>query len=461
MVAVLASLFFVTADPLDMPRAEAFLAKDGRRMWLEDRYDRLDLWTSRAVLGCWRDDDGRVFTLAKLAVAPPYANMDGVQTRVEYTASCAPLRKKDEKGRRAAVANLAPFDLDVEARSPRQMPRGMKDVEYWQGTNRTAIVCSFLPERSDVWYFASWELADADDFAERMGVFEDKFLAGEWRKGDLWLGGGAMPEGEREQLRADVHNSVTNYATWRWTDAKNFTIIDGLQDHRDFIASLTNELPRMSALYAETVPTPIDGSNTLCVARIYRDRAEYLAAVDEDMEWSAAYWSPIRRELVAYLPDGGEAELMRTIRHEAFHQYLSYACSMIPVSPWLNEGYAQYFEDMDSLDWGRRIAATPDDIERIAQGLPRLMLMDYDEFYGGDDTERHVKYRLAWSIAAFIEKGAPKVRFDPFAKLKDDYIKALLDTHDMRKATTAALLGDKDKTKLFVAEWVKFWQSAR
>ena len=444
-----------------MPRAEAFLAKDGERMWLEDRYDRLDLWTSRAVLGCWRDDDGRVFTLATLAVAPPYANIDGVQTRVEYTASCAPLRKKDEKGRRAAVANLAPFDIDVEARSPRQVPRGMKDVEYWQGTNRTAIVCAFLPEKSDIWYFASWELADADDFAERMDVFEDKFLADEWRNCGLWLGGGEMPDGEREQLRADVHNSVTNYATWRWTDARNFSIIDDLADNRKFVESLTNELPRMSALYAKTMPTPLDGSNTLCVARIYRDRNEYLSAVEEGLEWSAAYWSPRRRELVAHLPDGDEAELMRTIRHEAFHQYLSYACSMIPASPWLNEGYAQYFEDTESMAWGRGIAATQDDIERVSASLPGIMMMDYDEFYAGDDVERRVKYRLAWSLAVFLERGAPNVRFEPFKSLKDDYVKALLKTHDMRQATIAALLGDRDKTRLFVSEWVKFWQGAR
>ena len=134
---------------------------------------------------------------------------------------------------------------------------------------------------------------------------------------------------------------------------------------------------------------------------------------------------------------------------------------MVPASPWLNEGYAEYFEDMNSLDWGRGIAATPDDIERVSASLPGVMMMDYDEFYAGDDVERHVKYRLAWSLAVFLERGAPKVRFNPFKSLKDDYVKALLKTHDMRKATITALLGDQDKTNLFVSEWVKFWQAAR
>ena len=72
MLLLAASLFFVDPEPLDMPRAEAYLVteEDGRYR-LEDRYDRTDLWTSRAVLGCWSDSDGRVFTLAKLDVAPP------------------------------------------------------------------------------------------------------------------------------------------------------------------------------------------------------------------------------------------------------------------------------------------------------------------------------------------------------------------------------------------------------
>ena len=97
------------------------------------------------------------------------------------------------------------------------------------------------------------------------------------------------------------------------------------------------------------------------------------------------------------------------------------------------------------------------DFEALAAMLPSVMAMDYETFYAGTDLERRLKYRIAWSIAYFIENGAPKVRFQPFKNLKADYVKALLKTHDMRQATIAALLGDEDKTKLFVREWVKFW----
>jgi hypothetical protein len=82
--------------------------------------------------------------------------------------------------------------------------------------------------------------------------------------------------------------------------------------------------------------------------------------------------------------------------------------------------------------------------------------MDYDAFYAGDIKEKRLKYRLAWSIAYFIEKGAPLVRFKPFKDLKRDYMKALLEKRNMHEATKAALKND-DFIALFVDEWRKFW----
>ena len=258
---------------------------------------------------------------------------------------------------------------------------------------------------------------------------------------------------ERDLLRRDLRHSVAAYESWHMTDADEFSVIDCLPA-RGFVTSLTNDLRIMRTKYAETVPSPINVSNTLSVARIYSNREDYLEAAGDDMQWSAAYWNPGRRELVAYLPVQGEQQLLRTIRHEAFHQYLSYACSMMSAAPWFNEGYAQYFEDVDDADW--RIAVTAEDLNRLEDMLLPLVLMDYSQFYDGTDAERRLKYRLAWSIAFFIENGAPKVRFRPFENLKKDYIETLLKTRDMRKATGAAF-GSVDKFKNFVSEWKKFW----
>ena len=352
MLCLLASLFFAEPAPLDMPRAEAYLVRENGEMRLEDRYDRLDLWTSQAVIGRWNDADGRVFTLARLDFAPPAVGAHETETRTDYVAGRVRIDKRKLKKLRPAIAALSPVELPEKSMPPRQLSRGFDDIDYWHGTNRNAIVCAFLPEKSDSWFLAVWELAVGDEQDEMVKLFTDGFLEGEWRRRYGKIPGRPAAAGERELLRADARHSVAAYDNWRCTDAEEFSVLDELPLGGAFITALTNDLSRMRRLYAETIPTPLDGSNVLCVARIYAERESYIAAAGEEMAWSAAYWNPLRRELVAYLPQSGSEGLVQTIRHEAFHQYLSYAASMIPASPWFNEGYAQYFERDDGGDWG-------------------------------------------------------------------------------------------------------------
>ena len=460
MLLLAASLWFTNPAPLNMPRAEAYLVREREVRRLEDRFNTLDLWTSRAVLGRWEDDDGRVFTVSRLDVLAPKFG-EKTETREKYYASAATIdAKKDLDLRDWAIALLSPVAKADEPERPHQKIRGLKETLYFQGTNESAIVAAFLPEKSKAWYLASWELAEGDDFDYSRELFERDFL-GKWRAiVEKELRSEREPEkppkaaGERELLRADARHSVTNYAGWHTTDADEFTILDHLPSSSKFTSALTNDLKRMRAAYAATVPSPLDGSNVLCVARIFSDRDEYLDAIGENMQWSAAYWCPSRREIVAYLPEKGGGELIQTLRHEAFHQYLSYATSMIPASPWFNEGYAQYFEEgPDGPSF-----VDPADLEALAPELPALMAMDHDEFYAGTDAERRLKYRLALTIAYFLERGAPKIRFQPFKNLKRDYVEALLKTRDMHQAT-AAVFADEGRLELFVKEWKKFWKN--
>jgi hypothetical protein len=470
MILLAASLFFTNPSPMEMPRAQAYLVKEKGVYRLEDRYDKTDLWISRTVDGSWRDDDGREFLVASLVEAVPPIAKDKPVTRSDYVADAVTIGKKDFNALFSAVDMLSPVPPAEEFTRPHQTPRGYKEVRYYQGTNESAIVCAYLPENSERWSFAAWTLADGDDFAERLKTFEDEFLAKERtdlderressaapEKGDSCRSKKAPPPGERELLRADARHSVALYDAWRVTDGDEFTVLDDIGSAHSFTVSVTNDLKRMRAAYAATVPSPIDGSNVLCVARIFASREEYLDALEandhDDMEWSAAYWSPKRRELVAYLPPDGSEKLLETIRHEAFHQYLSYATSMIPTSPWFNEGYAQYFEKgPDGPDF-----VDSADLVAFAELLTAVMAMDYDEFYAGTDRERQLKYRLALSIAVFLEKGASEVRFEPFKDVKRDYVDALIKTKDMRKATAAAFK-TVDNMKLFVSEWTNYWK---
>ncbi len=481
MILFAASLFFAYPAPVDMPRAEAFFVKDGSSLRLEDRYRPDDLWVSRAVLGRWEDDDGRFFTLSRLDVAPPKFT-DSALTRSAYTKEEVIIDPKDDlELRDQAIARLSCVAPATEGLRPRQEIKGFKDVLYFEGTNETAIVCAFRREHGRVWYLATWELAPGDEHDWAREIFEKDFL-GNWsgllasnlrseaeeeskdRPRKLKTSRAAQyaaqfdgPLAERALLRFDAAHAVTNYPSWHVTEAETFSVLDDLPASSDLIVSVTNELDTIRRRYAEVMPSPVDSSNVLAVARIYSDRLDYLAAAGEDMAWSAAFWSPLRRELVACLPQDGSAEILRTLRHEAFHQYFSYATSMISSSPWINEGYAQYFEDENSLDWRAGSSpVTPTDLERWAKAIPAILGMDYEQFYAGTGEERRIKYRIAWSIAVFIEKGAPLVRFEPFKDLKRDYIAALLKTKDMREATVAAF-GSSSRLKDFIAEWLKFW----
>ena len=468
MILLAASLFFANPSPMEMPKAAAYLVKEDGKRRLEDRFDKTDLWISRSVDGLWVDDEGREFMLATLGVAAPPIVDDAAVTREDYVASCVTFDKKDDDELFVSVDKLSPIAPTAEFFRPRQMSRGYKDIRYYQGTNETAIVCAFLLLKQEKWRLATWTLVDGDVYDDCVKTFEKEFLEarGAWPKG--WDAdaapakktrgkGDAAKLGERELLRADARHSVALYDNWRVTDGDEFTVLDDIQNSHAFTVALTNDLKRMRAAYAKIMPSPIDGSNVLAVARIFASRLEYVDALGQndhdDMEWSAAYWSPQRRELVAYLPPDGSEKLVETIRHEAFHQYFSYATSMIAASPWINEGYAQYFEEGPDGP----AFVDPTDLEQYAEMLPAVLAMGYDEFYSGTDQERRMKYRLALTIAYFLEKGAADVRFEPFKDVKRDYIASLLETKDMLVATNAAFK-NKDTLDLFVREWTKFWK---
>lgn len=462
MLLLAASLFITTPAPLDLPRASAYLVSGTGVPRLEDRYDIGDLWTSQTVEGRWMDDDGRIFLLATADAKVPTGL--GRLPRMSYERTKKPIKVRDLGAVRAALAPLAPFTLPELPSRPHVYPRGYDDIDYWHGTNTSAIVCAYLPENTDVWRLAIWELVEGDDFAERLKTFEDDFLGIEAK--NLAFTGLGRAKSERELLRRDARHSVANYDGWHVTDGDTFVVLDDLAT-RNLTVAFTNDLVRLQKRFVETIPGYLDGTNTLSVARIYATREEYLDALAlsglTNMSWSAAYWCPQRRELVAHADawSGDYPALLKTLRHEAFHQYLSYATAMLETSPWLNEGYAQYFEEEESRDWkltpGFR-CPTAEELESYAALLPSLFATDYESFYSGTDDERRLKYRLAWSIAVFLEEGAPKLRFRPFAKLKSDYIKALIDNRDPRVATVLAFK-TREKVEQFVGAWLAYWKS--
>ena len=181
MLLVALSLFFTDPAPLDMPRAEAYLVREDGVSRLEDRFNRLDLWMSQALIGRWTDEKDRTFLLSALDTCPPSVSRSDTLTRTEYESRKVPMKRVRANADfpaafKDAITILAPCAVADKPRSPRQLPRGYKEVYYWQHpTNYSDIVCTFLPEKTNTWFLASWHLAEGDDYPTQMAALKISF----------------------------------------------------------------------------------------------------------------------------------------------------------------------------------------------------------------------------------------------------------------------------------------------
>ncbi len=470
-----------TAEPLEMPKAQSFIvtATDGSRR-LEDRFDTFDLWVAQTVKGRWRDASGNMFYIARLATRPPQDPSGTVRTRTEHFAQQArtPFSPDDPGHRNEAAFAASPADLDRPIRPRRAQRRNMLSLFAYPSTNDHVFAAAFRPrspERTETtdWYLAVLVAAPGEALDEAFRRFDEDFLdnvsipAKRARPATDRTWPPPSRPSEAELFRAAVRDSVSVYDNWHFASAEDVVVVDDLDDasRGTFIPSLTNSLPRLRRAYAACAPTTLSATtNQLAVVRVFATREEYLAHVGVDHKWTAALWDTLHRELVLYLPPDGTQGLLQTVWHEAFHQYLAYAAALVTAAPWFNEGNAELFEH-SHLDRKGEVVFDLDPAAAayvhecaadIAAILPTFMRMGYEAFYDGTQDEIATRYRIAWSLAYFLEVGAPKVRFKPFADLRADYVKALIDTRSMDEADRTVFT-DEFRAK-FITAWLDFWK---
>jgi hypothetical protein len=148
---------------------------------------------------------------------------------------------------------------------------------------------------------------------------------------------------------------------------------------------------------------------------------------------TAGLYSPVLKQLLIWnLPD--REAMLRTVRHEGFHQYLD---RMLPETPvWLNEGTAEYFETA-VLAGGRVEHGTPvrshimlltaKQTEWVP--LDELIHMGRAEFY----KQSSRNYAQSWALVHYLLQGGRDER-----KLYQDYFEALLAGSSAREAGEAA-----------------------
>ena len=469
------------ADPVKMPTATAYILSDRDGTRLEDRFDVFELWCAEALRARWTDADGSSFSLYRI---PRKVPDDGgeTRTRADFAVRYGNRVPADEAvlGPRAlealdeAVYLLAPVEVFARVAPRRAQRKNLSALWQYETTNGNAFVYAFRPRaagrvRTD-WYMVSL-VSDDPEAGEKIDQWLDdvSWIVTEAAAAPVPRKGTRKAKEtlcETDLLAADYRRNVVNYEDWHFASASNLVVVDNMTetDRRPFLAALTNGFPRLQAAYRAALPSPLIADSHIAAVRVFGSREEYLNYVGLDMKWSAALWSPPHRELVLYYPPGGSETLLRTVWHEALHQHLDYACSMIQMPPWFNEGHAALFEhthfDMEGslvfdLDPKATVIIQPNAAE-LAESLSTLLDMDYPEFYDGAGEERQLKYQLSWSLAYFLQVGAPKVRFQPFKKLRMDLMAAVVRTQRRDEAMRAVLTGEMRKR--LIEEWIAFWK---
>ncbi len=469
------------AEPIDLPRATSYFVQgsDGASR-VEDRFNVFDMWSSLSVRACWRDAVTNRMAVARFVAPAPAEEDVKTMTRRDFYANLAALNFKDRALVDDAVVCCIPYEADVGygEKARRSQRKNLIELYHHPSTNERFLVYSFRPrspeskEKTD-WYMVSLEVApgqDVKDTKERFEVeFMDKISVPPKRertpKEFMPLDPRELP-GEREIFLSDLKRSVANYSDWKCTTEKDVAVLDdlGAGTRELFLAAFTNSIPKIRNEYARAVPSPLVSTNHLAIVRAFRDRSDYLNYVGHDKAWTAALWSPVHRELVLCLADANTDELLKTARHELFHQYLSYAAALVETAAWFNEGHAELFANSHFDEDGtivfdkptENIAFIKQNLEMLGRILPDMFDMDYQSFYAGESLGVvRAKYYLAWSMAYFLEVGAPNMRFQPFRDLRGDYIKELIKTRSVKDATRAVFT--PEVRNLFIYEWTRFW----
>ena len=335
------------AMPVEMPRATAFLRSGDGGQWLEDRFDVLDLWRAESIRARWQDEEGNILSICRIRRKIPGDAGGETRTRVDYAArySAATLGERELDALDEAVYLLSPVCVTLREAPRRSQRQNLSALWRYETTNENAFVFAFRPRaetRADAdWYMVAL-ISDDPEAEEKIDQWLDDV---EWlrsaRSGAPGMADGASArtgsrrvakEAEREVrlLADDYRKNVVNYNDWHFTSVSNLVIVDNMAeaDSRPFIAALTNGLPRLQAAYREMLPSPLAIDTHIAAVRIFRSRSEYLAYVGGEMKWSAALWSPQRRELVLFKVHAVTSE----VRNEIIQVANIFRGSVIDVS---------------------------------------------------------------------------------------------------------------------------------
>ena len=475
------------ADPVPMPQAHTFLLVAGDDLTREDRFDPFELWYANQCCARWYDALGDQLVIGRMTRQLPSFGEDNV-SREQFAdalnddANLISPEKPDEVNEWVATF------VDATVYKPTAVKLNafsLDDVRFFPCDATNLLIYAFRPRRTGNakeydWFCVTFQASGENGPQALRELFEEQFLSrialpnrASEDEGVQSEEVRAQPKGEKlpppsnQPACVEARKSIENYDTWWSAEAEGYTILSDVHTDigKSVIRDLQETLPALRKAFAKLVP-PIAHDNDASLIRLFQSRDDYVRYVGKEQAWTGGVWIPGRRELV--LTQGTDkAEMMRIIRHESFHQYLSYAYATIPPAPWMNEGHACFFENA-RVDSKKKITIDEDparcpllveNIELAVALLPQVLQADYPTFYSGNATERSLKYAVAWGLAYYLQKGAPLERNTPFRSILQDHAAALAQTRSYSEATQQAF--SQIDMPVFQDNFREFWLKRR
>ncbi len=252
--------------------------------------------------------------------------------------------------------------------------------------------------------------------------------------------------------RIDVASAAVD--GWSIRDTEHSIILFHGPSDSPVLAQVARNLVAVRRRFSQDFPPdrPVDG---LSVVRICRDRGEYLTYGGNPN--TVGYFHPRAQELVLYdaRTDLTEAmpndhPTMRTLYHEACHQFLHHTASSMSPHSWYDEGSGEFYAG-SVIESGsvKGIVGLPDrdaflrqpEVQRRLPKLEVLLAMSQTEFYADAD----VNYSMGYSFVRFLRTSEAAAVRHQWKSLPTRYFEALRKTWRLEAESLAlkGLSGDR------------------
>jgi hypothetical protein len=483
----LPNLRYAKADPMPPPEATSYVRVEADTLTRVDLFNPFDLWYRRVCCARWFDLAGNRLILGRMSHSLPEANEVAVSRSTFDTLMLSaepPSRSSADVQIKEWVESFSGYTV-YTAKEISQNGAALNNLYYYPCDKTNVLIYAFQPSQLDGstnpdWFCVIIESPGARDFDKLKAQAEEHFLSkieipsrSSKEEGvvveelEISKKSAATFDWPDHPVRLESRKGVENYDTWWIYETDGFVILSDVSSEtgKPVVTDLQKTMPIIKQAFMKLVP-PLTREPDVAIIRIFQNPEDYIRYVGQAYAWTGGIWMPARRELVLReVPS--TAALSKTLRHEAVHQYLSYAYCLMSAPPWMNEGHASFFENTHVTSKGKLsfeedekyVRLLLENMEAMTASIPDFMKASYTDFYTGTDAQREMKYALAWGIVYYLQKGAPVERNTEFKSVLSDLAAALVETQNYSEAMDKVLASID--MSVFQSNFKEFWTSRR